>query len=97
MIRRLLALMDERSMTLSELAREMDMTEADLKSRMEMVVRMGHLEAVTIDGDDMDAEGRCPNCVMASVCREEDCSDGIPVVGYRLTDKGRRLARGGEG
>ena len=97
MIRKLLILMDQRSMTLTELASEMDMTEADLKSRMEMMVRMGQLEAVMLDGEEPEPDAKCPGCVMASTCRDDTCSEGAPVVGYRLTEKGRRLARGGEG
>ena len=97
MIRRMLALVDGGSITLSEMAHELGLTEADLKGRLEMQVRMGNLEAITLDVDDPEPEERCPGCVMASVCRDETCSDGAPVVGYRLTDKGRRIARGGEG
>ena len=70
------------------------MSEAELKSRLEMMVRMGHLEAIPLEGDGRQPDMDCPGCVMASLCREEDCSEGPPVVGYRLTDKGRRLARG---
>jgi hypothetical protein len=61
-----------------------------------MMVMMGQLDAVTIDGDSTQPEMNCPGCLMASTCREDDCSDGVPVVGYRLTDKGRRLARGND-
>jgi len=94
MIRKALQLIDSGSITLSEMALELDMTEADLKSRLEMMVMMGQLEAVTIPGDAIDADGLCPGCVMASTCREDECSDGVPAVGYRLTEKGQRLARG---
>jgi hypothetical protein len=87
--------METRSMTLSEMALEMGMSEADLKNRLEMMASMGHLEAITIDSDNPDPEADCPGCVMASKCRVDDCSDGVPVVGYRLTDKGRRLAQDG--
>lgn len=97
MIRNALALIDRGSITLSEMAMELGMSEPDLKNRLEMMVMMGHLEAVTITGDSMDAELDCPGCLMASTCREDECSDGVPVVGYRLTDKGRRLAQGKEG
>ena len=96
MIRKALMLIDKGSITLSEMAIDLGMTEADLKSRLEMMVMMGQLEAVTIPGDTMDAELDCPGCLMASTCREDVCSDGSPVVGYRMTDKGRRLARGKE-
>jgi hypothetical protein len=96
MIRKALMLIDRGSTTLSEMASELDMTEADLKNRLEMMVMMGHLEAVTIVGDSEEPEANCPGCVMASTCREDECSDGVPVVGYRLSDKGRRLARGAE-
>jgi hypothetical protein len=89
-------MIDHGSITLSDMAVELGMTEADLKSRLEMMVMMGHLEAVTISGDTMDADMDCPGCLMASNCRDEVCSEGVPVVGYRLTDKGRRLARGRE-
>jgi len=94
MIRKALQLIDRGSITLSEMAIDLGMTEADLKSRLEMMVMMGHLEAVTIPGDAIDPEGHCPGCIMASTCRADECSDGAPAVGYRLTDKGRRLARG---
>ncbi|UCC92929.1 MAG: hypothetical protein JSW25_09735 [Thermoplasmata archaeon] len=96
MIRKALVLIDKGSITLSEMAMELDMSEADLKSRLEMMVMMGHLEAVTIAGDSHDPDLDCPGCLMASTCREDECSEGVPVVGYRLTDKGRRLARGKE-
>ena len=96
MIRRTLALIDAGSVTLSGLAMELDMTEADLKNRLEMMVAMGHLEAVSIPGDAAEPEDHCPGCVLASTCREDVCSEGTPVVGYRLTDKGRRLVRGKE-
>jgi hypothetical protein len=94
MIRKALALIDKGSTTLSEMALELGMTEADLKARLENMSRMGLLEAVTIPADAADPEGHCPGCVMASTCKDDVCSDGNPTVGYRLTDKGRRLARG---
>ena len=97
MIRKALALIDRGSITLSEMAMELDMSEADVKNRLEMMVMMGHLEAVTIPADTMDAEADCPGCIISSRCREDECSDGIPVVGYRLTDKGKRMAQGMEG
>ena len=93
MIRKLLILVDQGSMTLGDMAVEMDMSEADLKGRMEMMVRMGHLKAITIDEESPDPEGDCPGCVMASKCQEETCSDGPTVVGYRITEKGRRIAQ----
>jgi hypothetical protein len=96
MIRNALALIDRGSITLSEMAMELDMSEADLKNRLEMMVMMGHLEAVPIAGDSPDPDLDCPGCLMAGTCREEVCSDGVPVVGYRLTAKGKRLARGKE-
>ena len=94
MIRKALQLIEKGSITLSEMAIELGLTEADLKSRLEMMVMMGHLEAVTIPGDAMDPEGHCPGCTMASTCRKDECSEGVPAVGYRLTEKGQRLARG---
>ncbi|NIP37310.1 MAG: hypothetical protein GWN18_20335 [Thermoplasmata archaeon] len=96
MIRKALRLIDRGSITFSEMALELGMTEADLKNRLETMVMMGHLEAVTIPGDAIDPDGHCPGCVMASTCREDVCSEGVPVVGYRLTEKGRRLARSEE-
>ena len=96
MIRKLLTLIDRSSMTLGEMAVEMDMSEADLKGRMEMMVRMGQLEAITIDEESPDPEGDCPGCVMAAKCREDICSDGPTVVGYRITEKGQRIAQGSE-
>lgn len=97
MIRKALRLIDKGSITFSEMALELGMTEADLKNRLETMVMMGHLEAVTIPGDSVDPEGHCPGCVMASTCREDVCSEGVPLVGYRLTEKGRRLVRSEEG
>ncbi len=94
MIRKALELIDRGSITLSEMALELGMTEADLKNRLEMMAMMGHLEAVTIPRDAIDPDGHCPGCMMASTCREDLCSDGVPVVGYRLTDKGRRMVHG---
>ncbi len=94
MIRKLLILVDQGSMALGDMAVEMDMTEADLKGRMEMMVRMGHLEAMTIDEESPDPEGDCPGCVMASKCQDDTCTDGPVVVGYRITEKGRRIAQG---
>lgn len=98
MIRKALALIDKGSITLSKMALDLGMTEADLKDRLENMARMGLLEAVTIPADAVDPEGHCPGCVMASTCRDDVCSEGDPTVGYRLTEKGRRLAGGdGEG
>jgi hypothetical protein len=94
MIRKALELIDAGSITLSEMALELGMTEAELKSRLETMVRMGHLEALTIPGDAVDPDGHCPGCLMAGTCRDEECSEGVPVVGYRITEKGRRLIRG---
>jgi hypothetical protein len=94
MIRKALELIDAGSITLSEMALELGMTEAELKTRLETMVRMGHLEALTIPGDAVDPDGHCPGCLMAGTCRDEVCSDGVPLVGYRLTEKGRRLVRG---
>ncbi len=96
MLRKALMLIDKGSITFSEMALELDMNEADVKNRLETMVMMGHLEAVTIPGESADPEGHCPGCVMASTCKQDACSDGIPVVGYRLTEKGRRLARSEE-
>ncbi len=97
MIRNTLTMIDEGSITLSEMALELGMTEADLKSRLETMVMMGHLEAITIPGDSDAPEEHCPGCVMAGTCREDMCSGGVPVVGYRLTEKGRRIVRSGRG
>ena len=94
MIKKMLVMIDQGPMTLSEMAEQTDLTEADLKNRLEMMVRMGHLEALHLDADAQEPEAACPGCVMAAKCQAEECSDGPPVVGYRLTDKGRRLARG---
>jgi hypothetical protein len=93
MIRKTLAMIDQGSITLSQMALELGMTEADLKSRLETMVMMGHLEAITVPGDANDPEEHCPGCVMASICKDEVCSEGAPVVGYRLTEKGRRIVR----
>jgi hypothetical protein len=91
-------MIDRGSITLSEMALELGMTEADLKSRLETMVRMGHLEAITIPADAERPDDHCPGCVMASTCREDVCSEGVPVVGYRLTDKGKRIiGKGKEG
>jgi len=58
-------------------------------------VQLGNLEAVHLEGGPGGTEEGCPGCVLAAVCRDEDsCTEGRPVVGYRLTEKGRRLARG---
>lgn len=97
MIRKTLALLDGGSITLSEMARELEMSEPDLKNRLEMMVSMGHLEAVSFAPGEAEDGTACPNCVLASVCRDDTCSKGAPVVGYRLTEKGRRLVRGREG
>ncbi len=94
MIRELLILVDQGSMTLGDMAVKMDMSEADLKNRMEMMVRMGHLEAMAIGEESPDPEGDCPGCVMASKCQDDTCSDGPVMVGYRITEKGQRIARG---
>ena len=96
MIRKMLTFIDQGSMSLGDMAVEMDMSEADLKGRMEMMVRMGHLEAITIEEGNPDPEGDCPGCVMASKCEEDICSDGPTIVGYRITEKGQRIARGAE-
>jgi predicted ArsR family transcriptional regulator len=97
MLRKLLALLNQGSMTFSEVAVAMDLTEVELRNRLDMMVRMGQLEAVPIMGDSMDPEGDCPGCVLSGRCHDDDCSDGVPTVGYRLTEKGMRLARKGEG
>ena len=97
MIRKALAIIDRGSITLSVMAQELGLTEADLKNRLETMVMMGLLEGIPIPGDAIDPEEHCPGCVMASTCREDVCSEGVPVMGYRLTDKGRRLARNGGG
>jgi DNA-binding HxlR family transcriptional regulator len=94
MIKRMLVMLDRGSTTLSGMARQMDITEAELKNRLEMMVRMGHLESVPLHGDDPGSMANCPGCILASRCKVDECSGGPPVVGYRLTDKGRRLARG---
>lgn len=96
MIRELLILVDQGSLTLGDMAVKMDMSEADLKGRMEMMVRMGHLEAIAIDEWSSAPEGDCPGCVMASKCQEETCSDGPVIVGYRITEKGRRIGQSPE-
>ena len=97
MIRKVLGMIDSGSTTLSEMARELGMSEADLKSRLEMMVIMGHLEAVRLDGGPDQTEDACPGCLLASTCRDDTCSEGEPVVGYRLTEKARRLVLGEEG
>ena len=93
MIRRLLVLLDQGSMSFSELAEELGLTQVDLKGRMELMVRMGHLEAIDLRGHHEDGGGGCPGCVLSGRCRDKTCDDGTPMVGYRLTEKGMRLAR----
>ena len=97
MIRKALRLVEKGSITLSAMAEVLDMTEADLKNRLETMVMMGHLEAVRIPGDSQDPQLHCPGCVMASTCRQDVCTDGVPVVGYRLTEKGQRLVSSDRG
>lgn len=97
MIRKALRLIEKGSITLSAMADELGMTEADLKNRLETMVMMGHLEAVRIPGDSRDPQLHCPGCVMASTCRRDVCTDGAPVVGYRLTEKGSRLIGSDQG
>lgn len=96
MIREALEMIDRGSITLSKMAQELGMSEADLKNRLEMMVMMGHLEAVTIPRSAIDPEGHCPGCLMASTCKGDVCSEGVPIVGYKLTDKGRRMVHGKE-
>jgi predicted ArsR family transcriptional regulator len=93
-IRQLLAVLDEGGMTFAEVAARLGLGEMELRNRLDMMASMGHLEAVPVGGDDRDPAGSCPGCVFSSRCKEDTCSDGMPVVGYKLTDKGRRLARG---
>ena len=96
MIRKLLTLIDKSSMTFGEMAVKLDMSEADLKGRMEMMVRMGQLEAITMadligtlyEFGRRDADNRPPLTGM--------CSDGPTVVGYRMTEKGRRIVQAPE-
>ena len=95
MIRRLLELLDQGSMTFGQVAKEVGLTEAELRSRMDMLVRMGHLEAVPIGGDSLDPGADCPGCILSGRCLSDSCSDGVPTVGFRLTEKGMRLARKG--
>jgi predicted ArsR family transcriptional regulator len=93
MIRRLLVLLDQGSMTFGRVAQEMGLSEAELRGRMEMMVRMGHLESVPLNGDSLDPGVNCPGCLLSGRCLTDSCSDGVPTVGFRLTEKGRRLAR----
>ncbi len=95
MIRRLLVLLDEGSMTFGQLAVEMGLTEAELRGRMEMLVRMGHLDSVPLAGDSPDPGADCPGCVLSGRCLTDSCTDGVPTVGFRMTEKGRRLVRKG--
>ena len=97
MLRNLLRLLDQGSMTFSEVATAMEMSEVDLRNRMDMLARMGHLETVPIMGTSEDPSGDCPGCVLSGRCLDDSCSDGKPTVGYRLTEKGLRLARKGVG
>ena len=97
MLRKLLMLLDQGSMTFSEMASAMEVSEVDLRNRLDMLVRMGHMEGVPIMGDSEDPSGDCPGCVLSGRCFDDSCSDGKPTVGYRLTEKGMRLARKGEG
>ena len=93
MIRQILTLLEEGDMTFSEVAGRMGLSEPELRNRLEMMTSMGHLESVPIQGDTLDPSADCPGCAFSSSCVEDSCSDGVPVVGYRVTDKGRRLAR----
>jgi hypothetical protein len=93
-IRQLLALLDEGGLTFSEVASRVGLGEVELRNRLEMMASLGHLEAVPVRGDGRGPEDQCPGCVFSARCKKDTCSDGSPVVGYRLTDKGRRLARG---
>lgn len=93
-IRQLLVLLDSGGLTFSEVAERAGLGEVELRNRLDVMASMGHLEVVPIMGDDQDPEGTCPGCVFSSRCKQDTCSDGMPVMGYRLTDKGKRLARG---
>ena len=93
-IGQLLVMLDEGGLTLSEMAERSGLGEVELRNRLEVMASMGHLEVVPIMGDDLGPDGSCPGCVFSSRCKADTCSDGMPIVGYRLTDKGRRLARG---
>ncbi len=91
MIRHVLQMIAEGGIPLPELAAKIGLREPELKNRLEMMVRMGYLEAINIT-EVPEGELPCHGCLMAARCKDEDCSDGPPVVGYRLTEKGKRVA-----
>jgi DNA-binding HxlR family transcriptional regulator len=87
----MLVVVAEGTRSFSELADEFGLREPELKNRLEMMVRMGYLEAIHAH-EVPEEELHCHGCLMAARCKDDDCSDGPPVVGYRLTEKGRRVA-----
>lgn len=97
MIRKVLSMLGEGSASLGEIATSLGLTESQLKGRLELMVRMGYLERLTVDGAPGDVQPECPGCLLAGICRDETCSREGLVVGYRLSRKGMRVAGGRRG
>ncbi len=91
MIKEFLKLMSLENLTLAEITQKLKISRDELKNRLEMMKRMGYIEALSEDKP--NSESACASCRMTKFC--SPCSEGnagnLRITVYRLTDKGRRV------
>jgi len=95
MIKEILKLMSNGTGTLSGIARELGISREELKSRLEMMERMGYLEEFHGDrGDGCGSAARsaCAFCSIGKVCSDTGENDMSKTRRYMLTEKGKRIA-----
>ncbi len=87
MIKETLRLMSVGGTTLSGIAQELGTTQEGLKTLLGILERMGYVETSTEGYDGAGCASSCP----VSCCAA--CGEGTPIVAYRLTEKGKRVAQ----
>jgi hypothetical protein len=93
MIKQILILLSQGTLTIAEIAHEMNMSKEDVMNHFEMMERMGYLEKSTITAttDRIHEPGRvCAFCPEAKRClsKKTICGDGIY---YQMTPKGKKI------
>ena len=88
MIKEILSLSSKGNLSFSEISRELKISQDELKHQMEMMERMGYLEAICEPPS--STEDKCRFCSMGGSCSGGGANHPSGKT-YRLTEKGKRV------
>jgi len=95
LIRELLTSLFVHQLSYPDIQRELNIDQATLRSRIDMLTHMGYVKKTTIpfsSGDSCD--GGCAHCYLRvdTECENKDSTgDEKTLTGFELTEKGKRL------